>query len=74
MILIDFVLKKDKSYYSQVFLGKSKYIETEKKMIRYTNDKLENVSDDSEKELFSFEKRLKKFKSINLGYINFFLL
>lgn len=50
MILIDFVLKKDKSYYSQVFLGKSKYIETEKKMIRYTNDKLENVSDDSEKE------------------------
>ena len=50
MILIDFVLKKAKSYYSQVVLGKSKYIETEKKMIRYTNDKLENVSDDSEKE------------------------
>ena len=42
-------LKKIKTY-SQVFLEKSKYIETEKKMIRYINDKLENVSDDSEKE------------------------
>ena len=42
-------LKKTKTY-SQVFLEKSKYIETEKKMIRYINDKLENVSDDSDKE------------------------
>ena len=40
VILIDFVLKTWKLLPASVF--KSKYIETEKKMIRYITDDLEN--------------------------------
>ena len=42
---LDFVLKKDGSYYSQVFLKECKYIE--KKVIRDIVDGLES-SDDSD--------------------------
>ena len=49
VILIDFVLKKDENYYLQVFLKECKYIEREKKIIRYIIDDLEISSDYSEK-------------------------
>ena len=49
VILIDFVLKKDENYYLQVFLKECKYIEKEKKIIRYIIDDLEISSDYSEK-------------------------
>ena len=38
VILIDFVLEKEENYYLQVFLRECKYIEKEKKMIRYFTD------------------------------------
>ena len=41
VIIIDFVLKKDKNYYSQVFLEECKYIDKEKKMTRYITNDLE---------------------------------
>ena len=49
VILIDFVLKKDENYYLQVFLKECKYIEKEKKIIRYIIDDLEISSDYSDK-------------------------
>ena len=48
VILIDFVLKTWKLVPASVF--KSKYIEKEKKMIRYITDDLEIFSDDSDDE------------------------
>ena len=41
VIIIDFILKKDKNYYPQVFLGECKYIDKEKKMTRYLTNDLE---------------------------------
>ena len=41
VIIIDFVLKKDKNYYPQVFLEECKYIDKEKKMTRYITNDLE---------------------------------
>ena len=46
VILIDFVLKKDKNYYPQAFLNDCKYIEKEKKTIRHIADDLKFSSDD----------------------------
>ena len=48
MKLIDSVLKKDEHYYSQVFLKECKYIEKEKKLIRYITSNLKFSSDDSD--------------------------
>ena len=50
VILIDFVLKKEKNYYPQAFLKECKHIEKEKKVIRYITDDLNNSSDDSDEE------------------------
>ena len=38
---VEFVLRKDENYYQQVFLKECKYIEREKKTIRYITDDLE---------------------------------
>ena len=48
MKLIDSVLKKDEHYYPQVFLKECKYIEKEKKLIRYITSILKFSSDDSD--------------------------
>ena len=50
VIILDSALKKDKSYYPQVFSEELKYIE--KKVIRYINDNLSDFSssDQSEEE------------------------
>ena len=50
VILIDFVLKKEKNYYPQAFLKECKHTEKEKKVIRYITDHLNNSSDDSDEE------------------------
>ena len=42
MISLDFVLKKDESYYLQVFLKECKY--TEKKVVRHVHDNLSDIS------------------------------
>ena len=47
---INSVLKKNKSYYLQVFLKEVKYIEKEKKVIRYIIDDLQFSSNDFDKE------------------------
>ena len=47
VILNNFVLTKDESYYKEVFLRKCKY--NEKKMIRYVTDDLEIFSVDFDK-------------------------
>ena len=52
VILIDFVLKKDEQFYPQAFLKECKYIEKEKRLIRFITDDLEVFSDDSEKGIF----------------------
>ena len=46
---INSVLKKNKSYYLQVFLKEVKYIEKEKKMIRYIIYDIQFSSDDFDK-------------------------
>ena len=46
VVLINFALKKDKNYYLKLFL-KCKYIDLEKKVIRYVTDNQEISSDDS---------------------------
>ena len=56
MKLIDSVLKKDEHYYPQVFLKECKYIEKEKKLIRYITSILKFSSDDSDE---SDEERIK---------------
>ena len=48
VILTDFVLKKDDKYFLQMFLKKYKYIENDKKVVRYVNGDLEISSDDSD--------------------------
>ena len=45
MVLIDFVLKRDKNYHSQVFLEEFKYIKKEKKVTRHITDVLEFSSE-----------------------------
>ena len=45
--MIDYVLKKDKNYYPQVFLRECNYIDKEKKLIRYITDDFEKSDDDS---------------------------
>ena len=50
--LIDSVLQKDENYYLQVILKELKYIENERKVIRYINDDLK-FSDHSDE---SYEK------------------
>ena len=47
VILIDFVLEKDKNYYPQIFLKECKYIKKEKMVIRYISNDLKVFSDDS---------------------------
>ena len=42
VISFDSALKKDNSYYTQVFLKECKYVET--KLIRHINDNLSNLS------------------------------
>ena len=58
VISLEFVLKKDESYYPQVFLKECKYIE--KKEIRHINDNLSDFSysyDESDKgQIFSLMK------------------
>ena len=49
VILFDFVLKKDQTYYPQVILVECKYIEKEKKWIRYIAIDLKTSDDDSDK-------------------------
>ena len=49
VISIDFVLKKDKNYYPQIFSEECKYIEKEKKVIRYITDYLKFSSGGSNK-------------------------
>ena len=49
VISIDFVLKKDKNYYPQIFSEECKYIEKEKKVIRYITDYLQFSSGGSNK-------------------------
>ena len=46
---MDFVLKKDENYYSQVFLKECKYIE--KKLIRHIHDNLSDFSSSSDNKL-----------------------
>ena len=46
VISLDSALKKDKSYYPQVFLKECKYIE--RKVIRHITDDIESFSDDSD--------------------------
>ena len=48
VISLDYALKKDENYYSQVFLKECKYIE--KKVIRHINDNLSDFSDESDEE------------------------
>ena len=48
VLLTDFVLKKDENYYPQVFLRECKYIEKEKKAIKYITDDLRLSSDESD--------------------------
>ena len=43
-----FVLKKEESYYPQVFLKECKYIEKEKQMIKHITEDLEISSDYSD--------------------------
>ena len=50
IILIGFVLKKDRNYYPQVFLKEYKCTGKEKKVTTYITDDLEISSDDSDKE------------------------
>ena len=50
VILIKFVLEKDENCYLQLFLKECKYIEKEKKVIRYNTDYLKISSDDSDGE------------------------
>ena len=52
MILIDSVLKKDKSYYLQVISEEYKCIIQEKEMKRYIKGDLELSSDGSGEEIF----------------------
>ena len=58
LILIDFVFKIDKNYYPQVFLEECRYIDKEKKVIRYITDDLEISSNDSHK-----KNMIKKIKN-----------
>ena len=44
--LIGFVLKKDENFYPEVFLKECKYIEKEKKVIRYITEDLKFLCDD----------------------------
>ena len=55
LILIDFVFKIDKNYYPQVFLEECRYIDKEKKVIRYITDDLEISYDDSHKKKYDKE-------------------
>ena len=48
VILIDSVLKKDENYFLQKFLKGCKYMEKEKRMIRYITDYFKFSSDDSD--------------------------
>ena len=48
VILIDSVLKKDENYFLQKFLKECKYMEKEKRMIRYISDDFKFSSDDSD--------------------------
>ena len=50
VILIDSVYKKDKNYYSQVFLQECKDVVKEKKNSKFITDNIEISSDDSDKE------------------------
>ena len=50
VILIHFVLKKDQTYYPQVILKECKYIEKEKKWIRYIAIDLKSSDGDSDKD------------------------
>ena len=57
VISLDSALKKDESFYLQVFLKECKYIM--KKVIRYINDNLSDVSsDESEEELIFLDEYL----------------
>ena len=46
VINFDFILKKDESYYPQVFLKECKYVE--KKIIRHIHDNLSDFSSDDD--------------------------
>ena len=50
IIVTDSICKMTNNFYPQVFLEECKYIETEKKMIRYITEKIEISDDDSGKE------------------------
>ena len=50
IILIDSLYRKDKDYYSQVFLEEFKFAGKEKKTSRYITDNIEISSDDSDGE------------------------
>ena len=75
IILTNSVLKKDESYYPQVFLKECKYIEKEEKVILYITNDLKIFPDDSDKEKFAFNNYEKSFASAkNLHSINFLKL
>ena len=60
--------------YPQVFLIECKYIEKEKKMIRYITDDLQ-ISSDSEEKYFLLINASKSFTSMkHLRTVNFFIL
>ena len=50
VILIDSIYRKDKNYYSQVFLEECKYVDKEQKMCKFIADDIEISCDDSDKE------------------------
>ena len=50
VILIDSVYRKDKDYYTKVFLEECKYIVKEKKMSKFFTDNIEISCDDSDRE------------------------
>ena len=54
-ILIDSVFRTGENYYPKIFLEKSKYVITEKRMSKYINDSIEISSDEenSDKENYS---------------------
>ena len=79
--MLDFVYRKDKNYYTQVFSEKNNFIVIEKKMRNFKNDieiysddsynansdeKYSNDSDGSDKENSDGKIRMKKIKRINL--------
>ena len=67
VVLIDFVLKMGKNYYSQVLLEECKHVGKETKMPKYITKNIESSSDESDKEE-SNEKNSDEKKSNKENY------